>query len=84
MWRTPSWTVGEIIKWCISMEFLQKIKNAADTWSGNLISGYISKRIKSNVSQKFAHPYSYWAPKSLQMVTAAMKLKDAYSLEGKL
>ena len=25
-----------------------------------------------------------WAPKSLQMVTSAMKLKDAYSLEGKL
>ena len=24
-----------------------------------------------------------WAPKSLQMVTAAMKSKDAYSLEGK-
>ena len=28
--------------------------------------------------------FSFWAPKSLQMVTAAMKLKDAYSLEGKL
>ena len=26
----------------------------------------------------------FWAPKSLQMVTAAMNLKDAYSLEGKL
>ena len=26
----------------------------------------------------------FWAPKSLQMVTVAMKLKDAYSLEGKL
>ena len=26
----------------------------------------------------------FWAPKSLQMVTAAMKLEDAYSLEGKL
>ena len=26
----------------------------------------------------------FWAPKSLQMVTAARKLKDAYSLEGKL
>ena len=26
----------------------------------------------------------FWAPKSPQMVTAAMKLKDAYSLEGKL
>ena len=25
-----------------------------------------------------------WAPKPLQMVTASMKLKDAYSLEGKL
>ena len=25
-----------------------------------------------------------WAPESLQMVTEAMKLKDAYSLEGKL
>ena len=28
--------------------------------------------------------YFWGAPKSLQMVTAAMKLKDAYSLEGKL
>ena len=26
----------------------------------------------------------FWAPESLQMVTAAMKLKDAYSLEEKL
>ena len=26
----------------------------------------------------------FWAAKSLQMVIAAMKLKDAYSLEGKL
>ena len=26
----------------------------------------------------------FWAPKSLQMVTVAMKLRDAYSLEGKL
>ena len=26
----------------------------------------------------------FWAPKSLQMLTAAMELKDTYSLEGKL
>ena len=26
----------------------------------------------------------FWAPESLQMVIEAMKLKDAYSLEGKL
>ena len=28
--------------------------------------------------------FIFWAPKSRQMVIAAMKLKDAYSLEGKL
>ena len=28
--------------------------------------------------------FIFGAPKSLQMVTAAMKLKDTYSLEGKL
>ena len=27
--------------------------------------------------------FIFWAPTSLQMVVAAMKLKDAYSLEGK-
>ena len=27
--------------------------------------------------------FFFWAPKSLQMVIATMKLKDAYSLEGK-
>ena len=26
----------------------------------------------------------FWAPKSMQMVIAAIKLKDVYSLEGKL
>ena len=31
-----------------------------------------------------APDFIFWAPKSLRMVTAAMKLKDAYSLEGKL
>ena len=28
--------------------------------------------------------FIFWAPRSLQIVIAAMKLKDAYSLEGKL
>ena len=28
--------------------------------------------------------FIFWGPKSLQMVTTAMKLKDTYSLEGKL
>ena len=33
---------------------------------------------------KQCQTFFFWAPKSLQMVTAAMKLKDAYSLEEKL
>ena len=36
---------------------------------------------KNETSERIFFP---WALKSLQMVTAAMKLKDAYSLEGKL
>ena len=32
---------------------------------------------------KTVSDFIFWAPKSLQMVTAAMKLKDAYSLEEK-
>jgi len=37
-------------------------------------------------ARNIPHVYGqlFWAPKSLQMVTAAMKLKDTYSLEGKL
>ena len=35
-------------------------------------------------SGKSVRLYFWGAPKSLQMVTAAMKLKDTYSLEGKL
>ena len=33
---------------------------------------------------KTVSDFIFSAPKSLQMVTAAMKLKDAYSLEGNL
>ena len=33
---------------------------------------------------KYCQTLYFWAPKSLQMVIAVMKLKDAYSLEGKL
>ena len=33
---------------------------------------------------RFLSSLSFWAPKSLQMVTAAVKLKDVYSLGEKL
>ena len=36
------------------------------------------------IDGKTVSDFIFWAPKSLQMVIADMKLKDAYSLEGKL
>ena len=38
----------------------------------------------STLSQKTVADFILGAPKPVQMVTAAMKLKDTYSLEGKL
>ena len=49
------------------------------TASGPITSWEIDVETVETVSD-----FISWAPKSLQMVTAAMKLKDAYSLEGKL
>ena len=55
---------------------IQKTKSMA---SGPITSWEIDRQTVETVSD-----FSFWAPKSLQMVIAAMKLKDAYSLEGKL
>ena len=49
------------------------------TASGPIISWEIDGETVETVSD-----FIFGAPKSLQMVIAAMKLKDAYSLEGKL
>ena len=55
---------------------IQKTKIMA---SGPITSWEIEGETVETVSDSF-----FWAPKSLQMVSAAMKLKDSYSLEGKL
>ena len=55
---------------------IQKTKIMA---SGPITSWEIDGETVETVSD-----FIFWALKSLQMVTAAMKLKDAYSLEGKL
>ena len=47
--------------------------------SGPITSGEIDGETVETVSD-----FNFWAPKSLQMVTAAMRLKDAYSLEEML
>ena len=47
-------------------------------------SGPITSRQIDGETVQTAADFIFWAPKSLQMVTAAMILKDAHSLEGKL
>ena len=57
----------------------------------NLV-GIFPCNIMENLNKLLANPMGrqwkqcqtlfFWAPESLQMVSAAMKLKDAYSLEG--
>ena len=55
---------------------IQKIKIMA---SGPITSWEIDGETVETVSD-----FIFWAPKLLQIVTEAMKLKDTYSLEGKL
>ena len=53
--------------------------------SGPITSWEIDGETVETVSDFiFIYLFFFWAPKSLQMVIAAMKLKDAYPLEGKL
>ena len=49
-----------------------------------MASGPITSWQIDGETVKTESDFIFWAPKSLQMVTAAMKLKDTYSLEGKL
>ena len=48
-----------------------------------MASSPISSWQKDGETVETVRGFTFWAPKSLQMVTAAMKLKDAY-LKGKL
>ena len=49
-----------------------------------MVSGPISSWEIDGETTETVSDFIFWAPKSLQMVTAAMKLRDTYSLEGKL
>ena len=49
-----------------------------------MASGPITSQQIDGETMETVTDFIFWAPKSLQMVTAAMKLKDACSLEEKL
>ena len=49
----------------------------------NMASGPINSWQIAGETVEIVSDFIFWAPKSLQIVIAAMKLKDTYSLEGK-
>ena len=71
---------------------LMKVKEESEKFSLKLniqktkimASGLIPLWETDGETWKQCQTLFFWAPKSLQMVTAAMKLKDAYSLDVKL
>ena len=72
--------------------FLMKVNEESETFGLNLniqkmkimAPGPITLWEIDGETVETVSDFIFWAPKSLQMVTAAMKLKDAYSLEEKL
>ena len=52
-----------------------------NTTKGTMASGPITSWEIDGETVETVSDFIFWAPKSLQMVTAAMKFKDAYSLE---
>ena len=72
--------------------FLMKVKKESEKVSLKLniqkaktmASGPISSWQTDGKTVETVADFIFGAPKSLQMVIVAMKLKDAYSLEGKL
>ena len=75
-WKTPLMKVKEESEKVGLKLNIQKTKFMP---SGPITSWEIDGETVETVSD-----FIFWAPKSLQMVIAAMKLKDAYSLEEKL
>ena len=71
---------------------LMKVKEESEkvVWKLNIqktkimASGPITSQQIVGETVETVADFIFWAPKSLQMVIAAIKLKDAYSLEGKL
>ena len=63
---------------------LMKVKEESEKVSFFMASSPITSWQIDGEEVERVTDFNLGAPKSLQMVTAAMKLKDTYSLEGKL
>ena len=96
-WKTIALTrqtfVGKVMSLLFNMlsrlviTFLPRSKRLLTSWLQSPSAVILEPRKIKSLSFKpafFFLIYFFWSPKSLQTVTATMKLKDAYSLEGKL
>ena len=80
--KTKIMESGPITSWQIHGETMETVTDFILGGSKITADGDYSHEIKRHLLQ--CQTLFFGAPKSLQMVTAAMKLKDAYSLEAKL
>ena len=63
----------------------EKVGLKLNIWkTKTMVSGPFTSQQINGETVETVSDFIFWAPNSLQMVIAAMKLKDAYSLEGKL
>ena len=76
--KTKIMACGPITSWQINGETLEAVRDFLFLGS-KITSWEIDGETVETVSD-----FIFLGPKSLQMVSTAMKLKDAYSLEGKL
>ena len=74
---------SEEIKECLNERGEWKSWQELNTQKTKIMAPITSWQIDGETMEKVAD-FIWGAPKSLQMVTAAMKLKDTYSLEEKL
>ena len=72
------WLGGIMDSMDVSLRALQEMVMGREAWHAALHGKSMGKQWKQ------CQTLLFWAPKSLQMVIAAMRLKDAYSLEEKL
>ena len=86
MQMTPSlWQSEEELKSLLMKEESGKVDLKLNLQKTKIIaSGPITSWQIDGETVEIVANFIFGAPKSLQMMIAAMKLKDAYSLEGKL
>ena len=71
--------IGPAVAWLVHITWTDSVRETY-IWEGTQKDHLVQRFHLQKRSQRLF----FWAPKSLQMVTAAMKLKDTWSLEEKL